>query len=420
MKDIIKFLIASALRFEAVLVLKKYKPKIIAITGTVGKTSTRDAIYNALKEFENVRKSPKNFNTDFGIPLTILGQDLPSKLTDLLAWIEVLAEGLIVWMIPHHYPSWLVLEVGTDRPGDIEAVTKWLKPDIVVVTRLSKIPVHVEAFPAPQDLFNEKGNLVKALKQGGTLVLNGEDELVMKYQDLTPEKVVTFGGGEGYEIMYGESGAPAGVRFVVEGQVIELRGVLGKQSIQHIAAAMAVMRVLGEDVAVAAAGFSRETPTAGRMRIVPGLNGSTIIDDTYNSSPIAVEEALNTLKMVKGKRKIAALGDMLELGRYSSEAHRQVGEKAGKIADLLVTVGIRSRTTAEASLTSGMKEGEVAQFNTSAEAGAFLKDVVKSGDIILVKGSQGTRMERVVEALMAEPKQKSRLLVRQGEEWKNK
>lgn len=408
MKSALKKIVLMMLTYESILVLKKYRPKIIAITGSVGKTSTKFAVYSALSEFEHARKSPKSFNSEFGVPLTILGQSGPSNVMNIMGWLEVILEGLIVVIYPHHYPKWLVLEVGTDRPGDIAEITKWLKPDIVIVTKLSEVPVHVEAFGAPERLYAEKGNLVRAVKPGGTVILNGEDERVMAFKDLTSEKVITFGSGEKYEIVY-ESGKPAGVRFVVEGQSIELIGTLGRQHIQHIAAAMAVIKVLGEDLGIAARSFSRETPPPGRMRIIEGINNSTIIDDTYNSSPVAVEEALETLKTVDGKRKIAVLGDMLELGQFSIDAHKDIGEKAKKIADMLVTVGMRSK----------VMEGDK-QFADSREAGEFLKNEIKEGDIVLVKGSQGTRCERIVEEVMANPKQKAKLLVRQEKEWKSR
>lgn len=419
MKELLKPFVAYLLRQESILVLRRYKPKIIAITGTVGKTSTREAIYAVLKDYVNVRQSPKSFNSDFGVPLTILGQKAPSKITDLVGWLQVIIEGLIVLIMPHHYPQWLVLEVGTDRPGDIEAITKWLKPDVVVVTKLSKTPVHVENFQSPEHLFKEKGYLVRALKPGGTLVLNADDEEVMKYKEYTAETVVTFSKGKDYEIVY-DNDKPVGISFTVKGTPVVIKGTLGRQHVEHVSAAMTVAKAVGEDLALAAGSLSRITATPGRVRLIAGINGSTIIDDTYNSSPIAVEEALRTLKSVKAKRRIAVLGDMLELGRYSADAHRLVGEQAAKSAGLLATVGLRSRATAEAALAAGLSEKKVLQFDSSREAGSYLKDLIKEGDVVLVKGSQGIRMERVVEELMAEPKQKAKLLVRQGEEWKDR
>lgn len=437
MREIFKQIVIYLLTQEARAVLKEYKPKIIAITGTVGKTSTRDAVYAALSQFEFAWRSPKSFNSEFGIPLTILGAKNPTNPTDVLAWIKVLFEGLILILIPNLYPKWLVLEVGTDRPGDIEEITEWLKPDIVIVTKLAEVPVHVEAFGSPEYLFEEKGNLVKALRPGGTLILNADDKDVLAYRNLSEERTVLFGNRSGsdvtasnYEIVYDESKKPRGVMFSVSVAGVEepiqiaVNGTLGEQHCYHVLAALAVVKSLGLDARVAAKVFQNERPTAGRMRLVEGIKGSVIIDDTYNSSPIAVEEGLKSLKMVKlplrTARRVAILGDMLELGRFTVDEHRKIGQRASKVAKILATVGIRSRYTAEGALNAGMDEGNILQFDDSEEAGKFIKDLIKEGDIIYVKGSQGMRMEKCVEELMAHPEDKEKLLVRQDTEWRNR
>ena len=433
MKEILKQILVFVLHKLSALVIKKYNPKIIGITGTVGKTTTKDAVYTALSRFESVRKSQKSFNSELGIPLTILDSDNPGR--DMLGWIRVIIDGLVMLVFKSPYPKWLVLEVGTDKPGDIAMITKWLKTDITIVTKLSKVPVHVEAFGAPEYLFEEKGNLVKALKPGGTLVLNADDDDVMAYKNLSEEKVLLFGEKLGsdirsseYQIIYDEHKLPHGVEFNIiigdtELHKVALTDTLGEQIISHVLVALLVINDLGFDVRLAANLFKSEHPTPGRMRLLDGLKGSLLIDDSYNSSPVALEEALKTLKSVKisrGHRKIAILGDMLELGRYTVDEHKKMGERASKSANILVTVGIRSRYAAEAALIDGMSEGKVFQFDDSLEAGMFMKDLIKEGDVILIKGSQGVRMEKCVEELMAKPEYKEKLLVRQSADWQDK
>ncbi len=442
MKKILKSILVLILFKLSALVLKKYNPKIIAITGTVGKTSTKDAVYVALSQFESVRKSPKSFNSEFGIPLAILDADNPGG--NLLGWVRVLVEGIILLIFPNHYPRWLVLEVGTDRPGDIQEITRWLSPDVVIVTKLSKVPVHVEAFGSPEYLFEEKGNLVKALKSGGILILNADDDDVVAYRNISkdlpaqPGKVVLFGNSTGsdvsalnHKIIYNEEGVPTGVSFevLVAGHEdlplkVELEGTLGEQHSYHILAALSLIKVLGENLTIAVKSFKNESASLGRMKLIEGVNDSIIIDDTYNSSPVAVEEALKTLKSIKlstkEARKIAILGDMLELGLYTAEAHKKVGKDVSKIVQILATVGIRSRYTAESALNEEMDEANIFQFDDSLEVGKFMGDLIKKGDIILIKGSQGVRMERVVESLMAHPEQALKLLVRQDGIWQNK
>ncbi len=429
-KGLFKKGIILALEREAQSVLKKYNPKIVAITGSVGKTSTKDAINTALSKFYSTRASLKSFNSDIGIPLTIL--DVPNAGTSPLAWTKNLIEGLKLILLPNHYPEWLVIEVGADHPGDIKKIASWLSPNIVVVTRLSEVPVHVEFFESPQQLFEEKGELVKVLKNGGTLVLNADDNNILNYKNLTKEKVILYGNSDeadlsamNYEIVYDENDFPKGITFVVKSGEEELpifiAGTVGLHHTQHILAALAVCKTLGEHLSVAANSFKNHEPTPGRMRILKGLNRSIIIDDTYNSSPVAVIEALNTFEdLKKSKRSIAVLGDMLELGKYSIDEHKKCGVKTKEVVDVLITVGVRAKFFIEGAMSVGMKEKQIHQFDTSIEAGKFLQSFIKEGDTVLVKGSQGMRMERAVEQIMMCPEEKERLLVRQDKEWQGR
>ena len=156
----------------------------------------------------------------------------------------------------------------------------------------------------------------------------------------------------------------------------------------------------------------------GRSRVIEGIKGTYIIDDTYNSSPVAAEAAIATLSQFKtlGK-KIAVLGDMLELGKYAVAEHKRIGALAGGVCDTLLCVGVRARYMAEGAEAGGLSEKNIFQFDDAREAGKFLEQLIKTGDVILVKGSQSMRMERVVEEIMAHPEQKEELLVRQEEEW---
>ena len=437
MKQIFKSIIALLLEKESVAVLNKYKPKIIAITGSVGKTSTKDAVYTALSRFFFVRKSLKNFNTEIGIPLTIL--DIPNAKRSTLSWMKNLIEGLKLIVLPNIYPEYLVLEVGADHPGDIKRITNWLKPDIVVITQLSEVPVHVEFFESPDELFKEKGNLVKALKSGGTLILNADDKNVLNYRDLVNNsstdarrKIILFGtskdldiSAQDYEIVYDEHDFPKGITFNIktEGETLPvfLPDTIGVHHMYHCMAALSVCMVLGEHLSVAANTFKTHEPTPGRMRIIGGVNETLILDDTYNSSPIALNEALNSLRdLSRTKRKIVVVGDMLELGKYSIDAHKKAGEKASEFADELVVVGVRAKFIAEGAKDAGFNIENIHEFHDADEATGFMKDFIKKGDTVLVKGSQGMRMEKVVGALMAYPEDKENILVRQEKDWKNK
>lgn len=429
MKEYLKKIIVKILEWEARTVLKKYKPKIVAITGNVGKTSTKDAIFSVLSDFFFVRKSEKSFNSDIGVPLTILG--LPNAWNNPLKWISNIIEGFKIILLPKDYPAWLVLEVGADRPGDIEKVGAWLHPDIVVVTRFSEVPVHVEFFESKDAVVKEKGYLVKALKKEGLLILNADDPDVMSFASKAYIKPITFGvaessnvRGSNYNLVYID-GLPVGITFKVDHgnnvMPVSIAGVAGLHHMYPALAALAVGMSQGLNPIKLSDALAHYEAPRGRMNIIKGIESSIIIDDSYNSSPVALEEALSTLDSIKTTgRRIAALGDMLELGRFSIDEHKRLGKKVAKVCDVLVAVGLRGKFFAEAALKARMGKRKVFVFENSGEAAGFLKDKIKKGDVVLVKGSQGVRMERVTKALIADPDMAKELLVRQDEEWEKR
>jgi UDP-N-acetylmuramoyl-tripeptide--D-alanyl-D-alanine ligase len=202
---------------------------------------------------------------------------------------------------------------------------------------------------------------------------------------------------------------------------IELRGVLGTGHVRAALAALAAARALGVPLAAAADGLKRYTPPPGRVRLVPGVKGTVIIDDTYNSSPDAVFEALETLRaypVPDGCRRIALLGDMLELGGYSETGHTNVGTRVAESgAEMFIGVGERMREALVSAKRAGMNEDRVLPMENAVSAARFLQGRLRAGDVVLIKGSQGMRMERAVRELMAEPERASELLCRQGKEW---
>ncbi|OHA18524.1 MAG: hypothetical protein A2664_02710 [Candidatus Taylorbacteria bacterium RIFCSPHIGHO2_01_FULL_46_22b] len=433
LKQVFKKAVVIIITAQARWVLKKYCPRIVAVTGSVGKTSTKDAIYSVLSKRGFVRKSDKSFNSEIGVPLTILG--LPNAWNNPLHWLANIWSGLLLVLVQTKYPEWLVLEVGADRPRDIRTIAKWLSPDIVVVTKFAPVPVHVEYFGSPEEVFNEKGELVRALKPDGTLILS-TDETVLALKDRSrAQNLLTFGFfrgadvfGSKYKIEYeGARGHrhPSGVNFSIthkgESVVVQQRGALGKQLGQTALAAAAVGIARGIPLADIAAALSEHSGPAGRMKIIEGIQGSVIIDDTYNSSPVAVNEALEALSSLTAKgRKIAVLGDMLELGRFSTTEHRAVGTLVATRTDILVTVGVRARDIAFGALEAHLPASSILQFDDAREAGIAMKEMVAEGDVLLIKGSQGIRMERIVEMIMLHPEERGRLLVRQDQEWKSR
>ena len=426
MKQLFKRIVVSILTTESKIVLRRHKPTIVAITGSVGKTSTKDAIYAAIKDSVPARKNQKSFNSEIGVPLTILG--LQNGWSNPFVWLTNCLRGLGIALFTRTYPKVLVLETGVDQPGDMAALAQWLSVDIMVVTRLPEIPVHVEFFVDPEAMRNEEFGLIHALKPDGVLVYNADDVFITNrltevlqrtrgFSRMLPANVHAAKD----EVVYKDD-MPSGIKFALqvgdESYPVTITGTTGLQSVYASAAALAVALELEVRAQTAVSGLSAQTPPAGRMRLLKGLKSSIIIDDTYNASPVAVEAALESLQELKYvKRRIAVLGDMLELGRFSAEEHRRVGEQVAKTADILLTVGPRARGIAEAALAHGMDESVIFQYEKSDRAGRELQMLLKTGDAVLVKASQSIRAEKIVKEIMAEPERAAELLVRQDTAW---
>lgn len=428
MKSLYKKAIVAILTFEARLVLRRYKPKIVAVTGSVGKTSTKDAVYAVLASTYHARKSEKSFNSELGVPLTILG--LPNAWSNVFGWLENMIEGLLLLVRKKKYPSWLVLEVGADRPGDIKALS-WIRPHVVVYTRFPDLPVHVEYFPTKESVAEEKRELGRALRAEGTLIINGDDPMMEHETVCDGQRMLSYGFRKGVTVRGGafsvryEDERPVGVSCSVEtvGQHAELviMGALGKHLLAPALAALAVAVSEGVPFDRALTALQSCTPAPGRLRILAGEQGSIVLDDTYNASPVAVLAGLEALAYVRTHARVfVVLGDMLELGEYSVQAHREVGERVALVADLFLAVGVRMRAAADAAKAIQGKLKHVQCVKDAYDAASFLKGRVAKNDLVYVKGSQSMRMERVVEALLAEPGTAASVLVRQDPVWKAK
>ena len=433
MKDTFKKIIVSIVTWEAKMVLKRYKPKIIAITGSVGKTSTKDAIFTVLSKFKKVRKSEKSFNSEIGLPLTILG--CPNGWSNPIVWLENILKGLGLILFRQAYPEYLVLEIGVGKPGDIKKnVAPWLSPDIVVITRFPDKPVHVEFFGSVENIIEEKSALAFCLKKDGVLILNHDDEKVYNIHTKANRRTVSYGMNNNatYKATYHSymhsvvDGVETtrGISFKLEHDgntfPVILPNIVGMHYVGSALAALAVAFEVGCDLLASIKYVSEYATPPGRLSLVPGMNNSLIIDDTYNSSPVAAIAAVEVLNEMKGKRKIAVLGDMLELGKYTEEEHHNLGEAVAKVAQMLIVVGPRAKFIAEGAIENGFKQKDLYSFDSSRTAGKFLEGVVEKGDLILIKGSQGVRLERAVAAIMADKSQKDKLLCRQEKEWESR
>jgi len=412
-------------------VLKKYKPKVIVVAGSVGKTSTKDAVYAVLSKYFFIRKSLKGISSTTELPMTVLGCDENNE--SFWETIKNIWYGVELILFKEEYPKYLILETAVRKPRDMQKMITWLKADYVVFGRFGNVPTHIEFFNKSRDLIEENSKLIKIILSSGVLFLNNDDTNTMSLKEKTKNKVVTFGFNESasfrasnLEIAYrhADIDMPLGIVFRFDHSSssfpVRIEGALGSGHVYGALVALAIANEIGLNLINSAQTLQNYVLPAGRMRLLDGIKESTIIDDSYNSSPMACETALKTLEDIKTigqgdikRRKIVVLGDMLELGNHTDEEHKNIGKIASKIADILICVGLRARGFVDGALIGGMSEKNIYHFENSTSAGVFLKNIIAQGDIILVKGSQIIRMENTVVEIMAHPEDASELLVRQ-------
>ncbi len=432
MKNILKNIAIAFLRYQSKLILRRYKPKIVGITGSVGKTSTKEAIFSVLSKKYQVRQNIKNYNNEIGVPLTIIGADSPGK--NIFGWLSLLFQCFfLVTKRSKSYPEILVLEMGADHPGDIDYLTSFVPLYVGVLTAIA--PVHLEYFKKVENIVREKQIIIEKLPIDGFAVINGDDLLLQQTFTKTKAKLISVGLNDTNTIKAtelkmstgkeGEEDILKGLSFklLYAGHIVPvfLPGVLGRHQVYAALAATAVGIAFDMNLVEIVDGLQTFNPPKGRMNLVHGIKKTLIIDDTYNSSPAAARAALEVLKEIfieSGHRRIAIFGDMLELGNYTEQGHREVGHRAVELGiDYLVCVGEKSRDIGRGAKEAGMGEERIYYFENNSGAGSFLKQMLKEGDLILVKGSQSARMEKVVKSLMSNPRAAKHLLARQDSPW---
>ncbi len=428
-----KSILQKILAVLAKAMIRKYKPIIIGITGSVGKTSAKEAIFAVLKKKYRVRRAEKNLNTEIGLPLAIL--DAKYHHRNISKWCIELVKIFRKVIFNFDYPDILILEYGVDHPGDMDYLLSIAKPKIAVVTAIGDIPVHVEFFKDPDELVAEKAKLVAILPRDGYAILNHDDPTVFDMRKKTQATVMTHGADKdadvkitNYKLQTSKDeklgDVPDGINFKVEheGDVVPFRihNVFGLPHVYATSAATAVGLVLNMNLVEISQAIEGYIPPPGRLRLLKGIKNSLILDDTYNAAPESMRAALDTLHALPGQRKIAIFGDMLEIGKYSEQAHRAMGDQAAGFVDLLFCIGPRAKFIADEAVNRNLNPAHIFRYENSESAGRALNPLIKEGDLILVKGSQALRMEKVVEEIMAHPEESPKLLVRQDDYWKNK
>lgn len=394
--------------------------KLVAISGSVGKTSTKIAIATVLSEKFRLRVEGGNHNTNLSAPLAILGIDYPSNIRNIFAWFAVFRAARRRIKQPADVDV-IVQELGSDRIGQVMQFCKYLHPDIGVVTAVS--PEHMEYFKTMEAVAKEELELANFSK----MALINRDDIDGQYAKyLKNSNINTYGTNaaaeyhfisENFSVKNGNQGlfyAPE----LLKPLSVNIN-VLGEHTLRPAIAAGAVGFKLGMTAEEVAAGIAKVRPADGRMNVLPGIKNTMIIDDSYNSSPLAVESSLRTLYSMNAVQKIAILGSMNELGETSAEEHKKLGELCdpSQLA-WVVTVG----DEAEKYLVPAAKARgcQVRSFKNSLLAGAFVRGILEKGAVILIKGSEGgIYLEEAVKALIQNPEDESKL-VRQSTKWLEK
>jgi UDP-N-acetylmuramoyl-tripeptide--D-alanyl-D-alanine ligase len=357
-----------------------FAPKVIGITGSVGKTSTKEVTAAVLCRRYSTLKNPRSYNNESTMPLTLLQLEA------------------------HHDVA--VLEMGTFGPGEITLLTQLARPQIGIVTNVG--PSHLERMGSLDVVARAKSELVQALPADGYAILNIDDARVRAMAEVTAARPFFYGLDPAADLYADEieSRGLAGIAFRAHytGESVVLRlPLLGRHSVHTALAAAAAGLLLGLGWDAIVDGLRDESAQL-RLLAVPGIGGATLIDDTYNASPASSLAALNLLAELDGRR-IVVLGDMLELGPIEEEAHRTVGRRVAEVAGLLIAVGWRARWIADEARVSGMPAEQISVVDTNDAAIELLRGLIRAGDYVLVKGSRGAMMEGIVAALQRQPGQ---------------
>lgn len=418
MKEILHFI----LKILTKAILRKYKPKIVAITGSVGKSSTKEAAYCVLdKKFpERVRRNIKSYNNEIGVPLTVIGGKSGGK--SVISWIFIFIKALAIIIFKTNYPKILILEMGADKPGDIKYLTDFIKPDIGIITAIGDIPVHVEYYSSSSEVAEEKSFLIQALPKEGKAIINYDDKITREMRDKTKVGVITYGFDEKADLRASDIVSPNkispenfGISFKLnwKGNSVPVRAykVLGEHQIYSALGAAAVGLCFDMNLIEISEALGDFHPLKGRMNPIKGVKNTLIIDDSYNSSPAAALAALEVLKRLEYPCKIAVLGDMMELGLSTEEAHRQVGKNVLGTADLLFTIGERAKFIADEAKKQGFQKDKIFEYCEAKDALLDVQNKLCDDCVILIKGSRAMKMEEIVREIMAEPEMAGELLI---------
>jgi UDP-N-acetylmuramoyl-tripeptide--D-alanyl-D-alanine ligase len=354
---------------------------VVAITGSNGKTTTKEMCAAILSVSAPCHRTPGNLNNQYGLPLTLLGRSEADRS--------------------------LVVELGMNHRGEIAQLIDIAKPTVGVITNVGT--AHIEFLGSREEIAREKGDLVARLPAEGTAVLNADDPLVLAQRDRTSARMISFGTSIDADVRGGDIEwiDDRGYRFELETPVgrgtIEVQG-LGPTTVSNALAAAAAALAAGASVTDITKGLANYQGIKGRLERRELSGGITLIDDTYNANPQSMEAGLRLLSEIKGAhRTVAILGDMGELGNTAEAAHRELGQLAATLGiDFLIALGARAQTVVAGAVESGMEMARAVAAADHGDASERACDFLREHDAVLVKGSRSMRMERVVESIASE------------------
>lgn len=404
-------------------VLDKYKPQIIAITGSVGKSSTKNACAELLSEKKLVHGDIDSiYNDSISLPLVILGMKKDARNTFGILWACI--RSIFFYHGFVKYPEVLVLELRARKPGDLKRSLDFLgEIDIGIFTGFPDNPVHSEFYDTASDLFKEKSQMLGYIKKGGVVILNYDDERVMKLAGKAKKqhlKIKTIGFDNDADMyaespvldsdhgFFGEKSGPVGVSFKLHygdsGQntiPIRLPKIFSIHHVYPVLFGLSLAEEFDVNFVESSQQLLEYTSPPHRMQVVSGIKNSTIIDDTFNSSPASVEAALVSMTMMRvpGK-KIVIFGDMLELGKQSKKIHAEIGAKISEVADTVVLYGENVLDVKKGVLDHGFDEQRIFHFKSKKSLiDHVVKRVLHEDDLVLVKGGRLLQMEEIVDQL---------------------
>jgi len=367
---------------------RKFGTPVVALTGSNGKTTTKEMIAACLETTFPVLKTKGNLNNLIGLPLTLLNLTEKERV--------------------------VVLEMGMNVPGEIRRLTEIAEPDVGLITNIQR--AHLEGVGSLEKIKEEKGELFRRMRRDGTIIVNRDDPRVVSLGESFYGQKITFGIKHSADVMAKEIHLQGreGTSFVLvlEGEEKGIRiPLLGKHFVSNALAAIAIASLFGVELEKIKEALEKFQPFSMRMEVISLGGERTLINDAYNANPNSMELALETFSELKGRgRAIAVLGDMLELGNYAEEAHRQLGKRIAELSiDFLLVMGEMAPVVMESAIREGFAHERVRVVESHSEAVSILREISRKGDWILVKGSRGMGMEKVVEGLTNRREEKDAL-----------